>query len=127
MFKRPLIFLAVLLALLVIVFDNVARAFFLYWEFWWLDSVVHFLAGFAISLFVLSLCGVFNFNLSRKSKFFIAFFFSFLAGVLWEIYQYLNIFPNLPTGYIFDTVGDIVFSTAGGIAGFFYFARKEKC
>ncbi len=126
MSKYPPIFLAVLLALSVVAFDSVARAFFLYWEFWWLDSIVHFLAGFAVSLFALSAGDVFRSDLSRKSKLFIAVFFSFLAGVLWEFYQYVSVFPNLPAGYVFDTITDVVATTTGGVAGFFYFIRQDK-
>jgi hypothetical protein len=62
--KNKILIAVVALLVLIFFLDKLAFARHLYWEFWWMDIVMHLLAGFAIGLLALH----FGFLLKDKGR-----------------------------------------------------------
>lgn len=100
--------------------------YFLYWKFWWLDGVSHFLGGFWAGGIVL--WGYVYIRDSTPNKFSNIFYIllaisaAFLIGIWWEIYEVLIRSAELPhEDYFFDTIADLIADTVGAFFAGLYF------
>ena len=129
MFELPL-FRKTLFVLCVVWFlDFIAQKFYLYWDFWWYDSLVHFLAGVCVAMgFILVThwwTGVFP---TFRKIFTISITSSIIIGVLWEIFEVYFELTSLSDGVRFwsDTISDLLIDTLGGLLGGLYSWRVYK-
>jgi len=96
----------------------VAIEFFLYWRYLWFDIPMHFLGGICVALGIWSLP---FFRISLPSRFETLLFYGSAAlgvGVLWEVFEVAIGVSVTQTGYVFDTVLDLVMDVSGGIVGY---------
>ena len=98
----------------------------LYWTIWWMDILLHFLAGFFIVYAALLL----NFSIygwrgieasDLKKMFFIILF----IGVGWEIFEYVNKMID-PENYWQDTFTDLVMDFLGAFLAYIFMNRTTR-
>lgn len=128
--KRPLFKEMVLLALVVIALDRLATYYHLYWSIYEFDSVVHFFAAGALSLFFswfYFFSGYFNPQKRNLRNFLlVAVLGTMFIGVSWEIYELIwkqTMVQKID--YPYDTMMDLTMDFLGTIAGCFYAYIKE--
>lgn len=114
------IFFSVVLALHI-----VATIFHLYWSINEFDSLVHFFAGAALSMFFLWLyffSGFFNPPKRSLAKFLIiSILGSMFIALSWEIYELiLGEVMVQKANYPFDTMMDLIMDFLGAVAACFY-------
>jgi hypothetical protein len=101
-----------------------ASFFYLYWEFWWLDIVMHILGGFLTVLVIVWITERTTFykKLSFNKKFFFVLFWLFLVTVCWEFFEYFieNVNPSIGYAYWDDTLSDTVAGLLGGSLSFIF-------
>lgn len=130
MLKKPLFIEMFILSVIVGVFHYVATAYHLYWFIREFDSLVHFIAGVAISLFFLWLyfysC-FFNPPKRNLTKFLIiSILGAIFVAVFWEIFELLLGETLIQkTEYAYDTSLDLIMVFLGAMAGCFYGYLKE--
>jgi hypothetical protein len=131
MLKKPLLRETIILLLVVGALHLVAVIHHLYWSIYEFDSVVHFLAGAALSAFFLWLyfySGFFNPHKRTLAKFLVVSIFgTMFLGVLWEIYEL--VFGQTMVSkidYPYDTMMDLIMSFLGSVAMCFYAYIKEE-
>ncbi|MCR4334611.1 MAG: hypothetical protein NUV47_02705 [Patescibacteria group bacterium] len=104
-----------------------ALKFYLYWDIWWFDIVVHFLGGIwagATVFWIYYFSGRFKNPVSSPLYFFMIILFgSLLIGVIWEIFEYkIGATFVVPGGdYITDTVYDLAMDVVGGLSVYLYY------
>ncbi len=109
-----------------------ASFFYLYWEFWWLDIVMHILGGFLTVLIIVGIAEKINIykKLSINKKFFFVLFWLFLVTVSWEFFEFFieNVNPSIGYAYWNDTLSDMVAGLLGGSLAFIfvYFYIKKN-
>lgn len=128
--------LKIILGLIVAIaiLHTVAIYFYLYYELWWFDILMHFVGGFWTVLFFLWLLvfsGAFLLDVERKNPailFFLATSFIVIVAVFWEIFELKFGLTSLNDfDYIQDTVSDIFSAFAGGLlASLFFFWKVFK-
>lgn len=125
--------LKIILGLIVAIaiLHTVAIYFYLYYELWWFDILMHFVGGFWAVLFFLWLfvfSGAFLLDVERKNPailFFLATSFIVIVAVFWEIFELKFGLTSLNDfDYIQDTVSDIFSAFAGGLLASLFFFRK---
>lgn len=112
----------------------VSLKFYLYYEFWWLDIVMHFLGGLwvALSLFWLfDFARLFKINFSKISHLILsAVFLTILVAIAWEIFELqFGITSFLEADYLEDTIFDIFVGFSGALTAslaFLKFSSKQK-
>lgn len=114
----------VALALLVALLQALATAYFLYWEFWWYDVMMHFLGGAFIGA---SYLWALYFELPLHSHVRIPVFISAFVvvlgvGIAWEIFEYLTD-SYAALNYTLDTSLDLLMDMAGMMAAYLVFKR----
>ena len=100
-----------------------ADTFYLYWSFWWLDTLVHFFAGIAVAM-----AGVLVWDFHYKTitgvfgTIVIAVTSAVMAGILWETFElYFDLsYPSDGRYYYIDTISDLLMDTCGGFFGGLY-------
>lgn len=101
-----------------------ASVFYLYWEFWWLDIVMHILGGFLVVSLIITFSKIITFynHLSFNKKFFFVFFWLFLVTISWEFFEFFieNVDPTIGSAYWIDTFSDIVAGLLGGVLAFIF-------
>lgn len=116
--KFLLLYIAFVLVILLAVVHFTAESFHLYWAIWWFDNLSHFLAGFSLGFFSLSIFYEFNL-LGNKSSFskaiFMSFIFVMVLGGLWEIFEYINGLTQSTEGYSLDVFHDLLSDALGAI------------
>lgn len=133
MLKQKLFLEQFILLIIIAVLHFLALQFYLYWTFWWLDILMHFLGGLWVGLtalwfFFFSGYVYKNVNLVRNTKIFLITIASVIVvGVLWEVWELWAelVFVN-ETGYFLDTSLDMVMDTLGGIVAFIYAKKYLK-
>lgn len=97
----------------------IALSFYLYWFYWWLDLVMHFLGGFWVGLLLIWIFSYFRFfrPVSLKLKILNIMLFVILISILWEIFEFLigHVDPSIGREYQMDTITDLVAGMLGGI------------
>ncbi|MEK7117042.1 MAG: hypothetical protein AAB837_02670 [Patescibacteria group bacterium] len=130
MLKKPLFIEMFVLLIIVGTLHLIANIFHLYWSVYEFDSLVHFIAGAALSLSFLWLyfySGFFNSQKRNLTKFLII---SILGAIFIVVSR--EIFELLlgealiqKSEYLYDTSLDLIMSFLGAIAGSFYAHLKE--
>jgi hypothetical protein len=109
---------AFLLLVLVGVMEYFAEIYYLHWNVWWYDVIMHFLGGAcAGTAFIFFYYKFFKFSQFEKiTAIKYTFYFVFLIGVLWEIYELLHGDTKFSDGIFFvrDTVSDLIIDSCGG-------------
>jgi hypothetical protein len=125
--KSPLPIIFILL--LVILLAHLGAVFFnLYWQIFWYDSVVHFLAGFLMGMSYLWLTTHSSLRLkfqdSIQKNVFILLLFTFVVGIFWEIFEYFSGTTFAIGFYTIDALLDLFFGLVGAYLSFLYFFHK---
>lgn len=98
----------------------------LYWTIWWMDVLLHFLAGlfiaYATFLFDFSIHGWREVGAGDLKRLFLVILF---VGVGWEIFEYLNKIIE-PKNYWQDTFTDIIMDFLGAAAAYFFLVKTLK-
>lgn len=100
--------------LLVGIVDVYADINHWYWQYRWLDTPVHFMAGVWVALCVVWLSHVVRRPL-RGVVPIVALVFA--VGIAWELYDYVFIIVYTDY-YPFDTVKDLLMDVLGGLVGY---------
>lgn len=112
-----------LLGLLIALLQFLATRYFLYWEFWWYDIMMHFLGGLFIGA---SFLWFVYFEASRLKKnlpvFVATFAVVFTVGVSWELFEYVTGMYNA-VNYTLDTTLDLAMDIAGMMGAYLFFKR----
>jgi len=131
------IFLTVIIGA-IFVSQVIAFSFFLYWEFWWFDIIMHFIGGIFIGLLSLYIYYYSDYIEPKHFSFLVSLFIVFGAvsfiGVLWELFEFasdqfaISIGKRVALQQEFrDTLGDLFFDIVGGIfAAFIYIYLWKK-
>src|SRR3989344_5423250 len=116
--KRPLLYISLVLVALLAAVHFTADSFHLYWAIWWFDNLSHFLAGFSLGFFSLSIfyeSGLFGNKLSLSKAVFISFIFVMILGGVWEIFEYINGLTQSTEKYSLDVIHDLLSDALGAI------------
>jgi len=104
-----------------------ALNFYLYFAFWWLDIVMHFLGGLLValaSLWVYITVRKIE-KLSRRQATLIVLLGIIVIGTSWEVFEYFaGISPR--NDFVIDTVTDAIMNLLGAWVGLLYFNRTHK-
>src|SRR3990167_5578456 len=93
--RTKILYTGLVLAILLYVLHLLANLFYLYWVYWWYDVLMHFLAGLTggfATYWVLFHSGHF-FSKKLPSPLLAitsVFICILIAGVAWEIFEYVN-------------------------------------
>ena len=121
---RDTFFLTLFFVLFAVAMTHIlGNLFFLYWKFWWLDIVSHFLGGFWVGGSVLWIYTHFYPFKNNRGEWLQIILLSvvsgFAIGMMWEIFEVLigsTVLPN--ENYFSDTIADLIFDSTGAfIAG----------
>ena len=127
--KYSLLHIAFVLVILLAVVHFTAEAFHLYWAIWWFDNLSHFLAGFSLGFFSLSIFYEFGFfvnQLSFSKAVFASFIFVMILGGVWEIFEYVNGLTQSTEKYSLDVIHDLLSDALGAILAFLIAKRFLK-
>ena len=118
-----ILFPALISACLVLFFHITALKYHLYFEYWWFDMVIHFLAGLTISLTLVYL--VWSFFPSKISTILssatVALPVVLVFAVGWEVFElYSKLIYAKGFYYIVDTAIDIGMGLLGCMMGVIY-------
>jgi uncharacterized BrkB/YihY/UPF0761 family membrane protein len=120
--KRKLLIRLTSLILFIFFVNLIAKKFYWYSTLWWFDMPMHFLGGFWLAL-------AFIWVFSLKDKTFNSIFKIVLGvvfiGICWELFEFF--FVNYVADNAFntlDTISDMMFDLAGGLAGILYCFKK---
>ncbi len=121
LFKRTFLLLFIVGSLAV-----TADILHLYWTTWWLDSVIHFMAGTTVGM-----AGVvfwnYNFKIipTVRKSIYIGILSVLIVGILWELYELYFGIETILEGkqYYVDTISDLLQDICGGIFGALYSHR----
>ena len=130
MSKKPLFWEMFVFVLCMGVLNAVALYFFLYWKINEFDSLVHFVAGMAVSTTLLWLYFYSPFfnptKRNMKDFIFVSIFGIIVVGFIWEIFELQSgITSIMDPEYYFDTMLDIIMDTLGALAGCMYGYFRE--
>lgn len=116
--KYPFLYVSFVLLLLLAILHFTAETFYLYWAFWWLDNVSHFLAGFALgffSLYIFYESEIFGNTFSISQAILISFVLVMILGGIWEIFEYVNGLTQSTEKYSLDVIHDLLSDASGAI------------
>lgn len=117
------------LGLIIALLHVAAINFFLYWELWWADIVMHFLGGFWVALLGFWLLAFFNRieEFSKKQVLVVSIIFTLVIGLLWEIFEAGAGLSFVGADRWADTITDLLFDIIGGLAaGLYIYKRYPK-
>ena len=121
----PIFYILVITAIL----HFLAIKFYLYWDFWWFDIIVHFLGGIwagATVFWVYYFSGWFKNPIIRPQYFFLlALLGAFIIGLMWEIFEYKAGLTFVIPGrdYVTDTLCDLGMDIVGGLSVYLYYRK----
>lgn len=113
-----------LLGLLIALFQFLANEYYLYWEWWWADIVMHFLGGFFIAggaLWFLRFEVPVGFR-ARVPVFVTTLLLTLLVGIAWEVFEYVTDSAGA-INYTLDTTLDIAMDLVGMLAAYVIIKR----
>ena len=97
---------------------------YLQWTIWWVDIVLHFVGGLAVSLFALWIFSSDSDlkNWSQQKILLTALVSAITIGLAWEFYELYFGLTFLADGmrYFISTSYDLIMDLVGGIFGFIY-------
>lgn len=113
----------VFLGLTIAATQHYADEFALYWHWWWLDIIMHYLGGvFVAFLFLWSYLSMFQ----KLPKRLVILGVVVLVGILWEVYEYVMGATDVYfESYRLDTAMDMFFDILGAIT-VAYLVLKQK-
>lgn len=116
--------LLALLGLVIALFQFLANEYYLYWEWWWADILMHFLGGFFIAGSVLWFI---RFEVpvglrARVPVFVTTFALTLLVGIAWEVFEYLTDSASA-INYTLDTTLDLAMDVVGILAAYVLIKR----
>ncbi len=128
--KSTVLYTAFFLALLLAGLHFLAGAFYLYWVYWWYDVLMHFLAGVVggfAAYWVLFKSGHFYSDTQVRVWVLIlaVFVCVLIAGVAWEVFEYVNGITDSHEGYRVDVINDLILDSAGGVLAALLSLRKR--
>jgi hypothetical protein len=128
MMKTKLFKNAFILLVIVGFLNFMAVKFYLYWSIWWMDMVVHFLAGVCVGLAILLFFQEDYYVQNKLKAILFVILGAFFIGILWEIYELIFGITSLSDGihYVTDTVSDLIMDIVGGFFGSLYGFRLLK-
>ena len=125
--KNHLHIFVILLAFFISIAHLVALNFYLYFAFWWLDIVMHFLGGLFVALasLLVYIAVRKEEKLSRRKTALIVLLGIIVIGTSWEVFEY---FAGISPGndFVIDTVTDAIMNLLGAGVGLLYFNRTHK-
>ncbi len=131
-FKTPLFRSLFSLIVVIAILHITAINFYLYWDFWWLDLIIHFLGGFWIALLVLWFISFSGYSAYRP-RFYgydITWALSILASlgiaILWEVFEFQTGITVMSSRYWGDTLSDIFMGLTGGSVASLYVYKRYK-
>lgn len=124
MTRKELLVVSLAFGIFLLILNQTATHLNLFWALWWLDVVFHIVGGFAVGCFVLALF------VMRGSGFWdavrIVFLVTLLIALVWEFYE-VALHRELVIGtyeHAVDTLTDVLFGLAGGLAALFFVPRS---
>ncbi len=103
------------------ILNYIGNKLLLFWTTWWHDMILHFLAGFVISMSVVLFYQAFlrNSKFTKKNIVLISILASLIIGVFWEIFEIYFSITSLSDGLLFwrDTISDIILDILGAFFG----------
>lgn len=130
MLKRKLFSRLAYLIFFLFAANLLATFFYWYSTFWWFDMPMHFLGGFWVALMSLWLA-LFTplgryLPKGRASLVLYAFLSTVLIGALWELFEVsVDAITLVRSVRLVDSLSDMAFDIAGGLAGALYVIRKN--
>ncbi len=126
MSRARLLRILALLVCVIAVLHIAATVFYLYWEFWWYDMLLHFLGGVFIGLLVLWLRFLSGYvsvpaSFSARHAFLFTLCWLLVIGIGWEVFEQLIGITWSLEGYWVDTSIDVALDLVGGTAAFLFF------
>ena len=112
--ERRLFFIQASLIAAVGAVHILALRLYLYWQFPWLDTFVHFFGALWVALAVV---WMFSF-LHRNTSFVRVFGIIVAVSIGWELFELWGGIPR-EANFVFDTAVDLISDSLGGIVGFF--------
>ena len=120
--RKKLLRTVVFLIIFIFLANYLALKFYWYYSIWYSDMIMHFLGGLWIGLAVIYL------DPPHKPSFLSVFrvtMFVLLLGVGWEVYELFAYNDIVHVSFnLLDTLSDIFFDLAGGLAAILYFFGK---
>lgn len=111
------------LGILIAFLQLLAATYYLYWEFWWYDIMMHLLGGLFIGL---SFLWVLYFEVphikNRIPVFATTFFVVLVVGIAWEVFEYVTGMYNAKN-YNIDTTLDLAMDMVGMMGAYLLFKR----
>lgn len=112
------------------VLDFLANKLYLYWTTWWVDVILHFLAGAVVAMAVILVLESLSW-LSRRHVIGSVIFSVIAVGIAWELFELRFEITSLADGvaYWSDTLSDLVLDALGGFLGMkysFYILNKYE-
>ena len=125
--KFHLLYLSLGLACVLALYNFLATRFYLYWTVWWGDNLAHFLGG--VMLTSLAIWFVY---VSRRAKprskrvsFLVAFIFTMLIALMWEIFEYKIGATQSTESYSLDILHDLLSDALGAVIGWLVATSKH--
>ncbi len=113
-----------LLGLVIALFQALANEYYLYWEWWWADILMHFLGGAFIAGGVLWFIR-FEVPIGLRPRvpvFLATLVATLLVGVAWEVFEYVTDSASA-INYTLDTSLDIAMDVVGMLAAYLIMKR----
>lgn len=112
--KHPIFILAVFKLALLATVHQLALLGYWYWQYPWLDTSVHFLAGITIGLFVTWFVLAHRTHISPTVSLYLTLAVTLAVGVMWEFFE---VWVGIPreSNFVFDTKMDIIADIFGGL------------
>lgn len=117
--------------MLILAFTHIIGMYlYLYWSYWWFDILTHFLGGLSGGLavyWVLFCSGLFW---KKPVNFFVMMLFTvaclLVAGVAWEVFEYVYDIADASEGYLLDTSIDLIMDILGAVSAALIGFRYQK-
>ena len=106
--RRPWLFGALLLSILLLTLHLLALAHYWYWVYWWFDVMMHLLGGVTL--------GVFFVALSRTPRPLLYLVLTAVCFVGWEVIEYVGGISRNEPNFTFDTAHDLLDDVLGATA-----------
>jgi len=97
-----------------------------YWNYWWMDILMHFLAGLFVGLIVLFVIShVAGIKKVSSRTLLITLGVVLLVGIGWEVFEYATGVFVIEDPFP-DTLYDLVMDTLGGVAAYIYATSSRR-
>ena len=107
--------MALVLLILCAIFDFLGIWLRLYWQFFWFDTIPHFLGGATVGAAVSSFWLLKD--RTKKSTILMAIVGALFVGIIWELFELYFGITSLSDGirYVTDTTSDVIMDISGAI------------